>query len=90
MAFHVFSANAPQNQNLRQLKQNLATAYNLAQIIKRQNDQMSAADKTAQWGMPGTLTEAQWDATIDGLLAANAGLNEAAIQNFISQLGFDL
>lgn len=89
MAYHIFSATAPQNQNLRQLKQTLATARNLAQIIKRQNDNMSAADKTAQWGVPGTLNEAQWDATIDGLLATGEGLDEQAIVNFISLLGFD-
>jgi len=85
MAYFEFTGTAPQTQQVRQLKSQLQVVYELAQRIQDQNAQMDDAQQTSQWGVPVSLAGTPWETLIDNLVT---GLETAAVQNIITQLGF--
>jgi hypothetical protein len=86
MAYFEFNGNAPQTAQIRQLKQSLLTAKELAERVQAQTAQMTLAQAQAQWGVPTSgLTLAQFQGVIDGIVTALAA---AEITNLTNQVGF--
>jgi Fe2+ transport system protein B len=81
---YVIAQTAPQTQDLRQLKQTLVTARNLAGHIQRQMQQMTDAQLEAQFGVP-TAAVSAFRTNIDGIVTA---LDAQNIQNIMASLGF--
>ena len=82
MTYFALSASAPQRTNALGLKSNLVTALNIALQVQRETSEMTEVQIQDQYGFSGT--QAQWTATINGIVTA---LQATAIENFISQIG---
>lgn len=80
--FFPINRNANSANNLLELKSVLVRALTVAEQLQRESGEMTEAQMQAQYGI--TATQAQWDATVDGVVTA---LGATAVQNFISQLG---
>lgn len=85
MAFIIADATKPQAHLMRREKEALKDAFNLANEINRQMDQMTDEQITDQFGIPADTVSA-FRANVDNLLTALSG---TAVTNFISSLGFD-
>ena len=84
MAYFTFTAGV-QVQEVRQLKQTLITAKNVALNIQRQNAEMTLAQMQAQFGVDAALTEAQWESTINAIVTL---LDNQAVLDLIGKVGF--
>jgi len=85
MAYYEFTGTAPQIQEVKQLKQTLITALNLAHNIQRQSAQMDLTDMQAQFGVDADLTAVNWTTTINDVVTALEG---TGVQNLITKVGF--
>lgn len=86
MAYFSFNGSAPQTQQMRQLKQSLQTARELAERVQSQTAQMTLAQAQEQWGVPASgLTLVQFQGVIDGIVTA---LATADITAYTDQVGF--
>lgn len=86
MAFFTFNGSAAQNQQARQLKNSLIVAKELAERVQAQTAQMTLAQAQEQFGLPASgITLAQWQTTIDNIVAA---LNSASVTAYTDQVGF--
>ena len=84
MAYFTFTT-APQTNEVRQLKQTLITAKNVAANIQRQNVEMTLAQMQAQFGVDAALTELQWEGTINAIVTL---LADQAVLDLIGKVGF--
>lgn len=82
MAFFPIDRNANSANNVLELKSVLVRALTVSEQLQRESGEMTEAQMQAQYGI--TATQAQWNATINGVVTA---LEAAAVDNFISQLG---
>ena len=80
--FFVIDRNANSANNVMSLKSSLVASLNTALQIQRESGEMTEAQIQSHYGFSGT--QAQWDATINGVVTA---LEAAAVENYISQLG---
>lgn len=86
MAYFEFNGNAPQTQQMRQLKQSLLTAKELAERVQAQTAQMTLAQAQAQWGVPASgMTLVAFQGVIDDIVTA---LEATAVTNLTTQIGF--
>jgi hypothetical protein len=82
MAYFELNPNAVKRQDVLALKAHLLAAKNSVEQLKREKDTMTEEQIQALFGFGGT--EAQFDATIDGVWTA---LSDAAVLNMISNVG---